>query len=384
MPTLDRYLSVRHHTDALAAPLSAEDRVVQSMPDASPVKWHLAHTTWFFETFVLTASLGRPALSERAWKVLFNSYYQGVGPQFSRPHRGLLTRPPSTEVAEYRARVDQAMVEALRDGVPAEVEALVELGLQHEQQHQELLLTDVLHLLSCNPLYPRYGEIDEPLVGDEGWVAHEGGIVGIGHEGDGFAYDNEGPRHDALVQPFEISTRLVQNHEYAAFIDDGGYHRPEHWLAAGFDHATSHGWEAPLYWQRHDEGFTTFTHRGRHRVAPEAPVRHLSYFEADAYARWAGARLPTEFEWEVAAPEPDASGDWYGRVWQWTASAYLGYPGYRPAPGAVGEYNGKFMVGQHVLRGSSAATSPGHARRTYRNFFQPEARWQFTGLRLAR
>ena len=412
MTDLDsRFSAVRAHTALLAAPLSAEDCCAQSMPDASPVKWHLAHTTWFFETFVLEPNeLGFEPFHP-AFRVLFNSYYNGVGAKHPRPQRGLLTRPALSDVLAYRANVEQRMQALLaQQGDNAALQALVELGLQHEQQHQELLLTDVLHLLSCNPLAPAYRDAPPPVAAPAqalDWQEFAGGLCEMGHGGRGFSFDNELPRHTTYLAPYALGTRLVNQAEFAAFITDGGYRRPELWLAEGWDWLAAQYIEHPLYW-RHAPGggWTVFGLHGEQPLSPQAPVAHLSYFEADAYARWAGARLPTEAEWEVAAAplapallapvdvlrariEPQAAPgrglrELWGEVWQWTQSSYAPYPGFRAAEGAVGEYNGKFMVNQYVLRGSACATPPGHARLTYRNFFPTTARWQFSGLRLAR
>lgn len=382
---------VRQQTETFASGLSAEDQCVQSMPDASPVKWHRGHTTWFFETFVLHHALGQPLRSPEAYAVLFNSYYQGIGAQHTRGERGLLTRPALADVVAYRQQVDAALEAALAGDRAPEIQALVELGLHHEQQHQELLLTDVLHLFSRNPTAPVVGiERRAPRVSDGGWRAHDGGIVRVGHASGGFHYDNEGPAHDALLVPFALSERLVTNAEYDAFIADGGYQRPEFWTSAGWATVNAYGWRSPGYWR----GSAQFGLQGLVERDPDAPVCHVSWFEADAYARFVGARLPTEFEWEAVAPAPPAvelgatpradPHGFYGSVWQWTASPYVGYPGYQPAPGAVGEYNGKFMCDQWVLRGSSFGTSGGHARKTYRNFFPSNTRWQFTGIRLAK
>ena len=392
---------VRAQTEALAAPLSLEDQCVQSMPDASPTKWHRAHTTWFFETFVLRP-LGFERLSPEAFEVLFNSYYNAVGRQFHRPLRGMLTRPSGQEVAGYRRRVDQAVIRVLQEGVDRMFAERIELGLHHEQQHQELMVTDVKHMLSHNPMWPAYSsaplpEPQPPSSQGLRWTSHPGGIAELGHVGESFHFDNEGPVHQVLLQPFALAQRLVTNGEYLAFIDDGGYERPEHWLSAGWSHATEHGWSAPLYWSRDEDGWCVFTLHGRVPLRLGDPVTHVSYFEADAYARWAGARLPTEQEWEAATTDPESADlasrspfthasqpRIYGACWQWTASSYASYPRYRPAEGAIGEYNGKFMCGQYVLRGSSFATPAGHTRRSYRNFFPPEARWQLSGIRLAR
>jgi ergothioneine biosynthesis protein EgtB len=377
----ERYPSIRSASGSLAAGLSAEDCALQSMPDASPVKWHLAHTTWFFETFVLARFVAGHRAFHPAYRVLYNSYYNAVGEQFPRPQRGMVSRPSLEEVRRYRTYVDERMA-ALLGGATLSDEALglVELGLHHEQQHQELILTDVKHLLSLNPLEPVYGAHAPHPAGDGaplGWRASGGGEAEVGHDGTGFAFDNEMPRHRALLVPFEIASRPATNGEYLAFLEDGGYRRPELWLSEGWSVACAQGWRAPFYWRSRDDGWHEFTLRGAVRLDPEAPVTHLSHFEADAYARWAGARLPTELEWEHAGPRG-------GEVWEWTSSSYGPYPGYRPAAGAVGEYNGKFMSNQYVLRGGSCATPPGHARRTYRNFFPSGARWQFSGVRLAR
>ncbi|MGB5809017.1 MAG: ergothioneine biosynthesis protein EgtB [Polyangiales bacterium] len=392
---------VRAQTQTITARLTAEDQCVQSMPDASPVKWHRAHTTWFFETFVLRPA-GHEPLSSPSFDVFFNSYYNAVGEQYHRPSRGLLTRPTHDEVTAYRDRVDDAMASLLAGGVDEEQAARIELGLHHEQQHQELIVTDVKHLLSFNPTAPAY--CDDPLRAPEAsqslahrWSHHEGGVVSVGFAEDSFHFDNEGPAHDVLLQPFSISQRLVTNREYLEFMADGGYERPELWLSAGWNQARENQWRAPLYWGNDGESWSVFSLHGRGPVGLGDPVTHVSYFEADAYARWAGSRLPTEQEWEAAtsAPEYVALGDkapWthasqpriYGACWQWTQSSYAPYPRYRPAAGAIGEYNGKFMCGQYVLRGSSFATPAGHARRTYRNFFPPDARWQLSGIRLAR
>jgi ergothioneine biosynthesis protein EgtB len=406
-----RFRAVRATTAALAARLSPEDCVVQSMPDASPVKWHLGHTTWFFETFLLGARHPARKPFHPDFRVLFNSYYNAVGARHPRPERGMLTRPPLSEVLAYRAAVESQVEELLDVGAlsPEEL-ALVELGLHHEQQHQELVLTDVKHLLSCNPLRPAY-EKNWPLTPvqarERGWISFDAGPREIGHVGEGFAFDNEGPRHTVWIQDFEMASHPVTHGDFLAFIEDGGYQRPELWLSAGWEVANARGWTAPLYWERRDDGWHTFTLHGMAPVEPNTPVCHVSFYEADAFARWAGARLPTEFEWEVAAASAPQEGNFleggalhplplresapggtmaqaFGDVWEWTRSDYAPYPGFRPAAGAVGEYNGKFMVNQYVLRGGSCATPASHVRPTYRNFFPAEARWQFSGLRLAR
>jgi ergothioneine biosynthesis protein EgtB len=407
----ERFLAVRNATRALAAPLSAEDCAIQSMPDASPVKWHLAHTTWFFETFVLERHDARRAPFNPAFKYLFNSYYNAVGERHPRPQRGLLSRPPLAEVLAYRDRVESDVAELLaRGALPAPLQALVELGLHHEQQHQELILTDVKHLLSRNPQRPAYQKtwpLTPVHARERQWVRFDQGPKQIGHDGNGFAFDNESPRHTVWIPDFELASHPVTHGDFARFIDDGGYRRPELWLSAGWDLVAARGWEAPLYWERIDGRWHTFTLRGMAPIEPNTPVCHVSFFEADAFARWAGARLPTEAEWEVAAagaategnflesgalhplalreaPAEGALAQMFGDVWEWTRSDYAPYPGFRTAEGAVGEYNGKFMANQYVLRGGSCATPASHIRATYRNFFPAEARWQFSGLRLAR
>ncbi|MYN02175.1 ergothioneine biosynthesis protein EgtB [Pseudoduganella sp. DS3] len=388
-PWIERYLQVRAATLELAAPLSDEDCGAQSMPDASPVKWHLAHTTWFFETFILERYEEGFQPFHPAFRVLFNSYYNGVGDKHPRPQRGLLTRPSMAQVRAYRADVD-ARVSALaaRAGSDAALAALLTLGLQHEQQHQELILTDVKHLLAQNPLAPAYlaqpaaqpGAVPAPV---QAWQRFAGGLCEIGHTGDGFCFDNELPRHKVYVAPFELASRLVTNGEYLAFIESGGYRDPGLWLAEGWDWGRAQGIEAPLYWQRAGQGWSSFTLHGCQPLDLAAPVTHVSLYEADAYAHWAGARLPTEAEWEHAASDRRLQ-QMFGHCWQWTGSSYAPYPGFRPAAGAIGEYNGKFMVNQYVLRGASLATPPGHSRPSYRNFFPAGARWQFSGIRLAR
>ncbi|MDJ0275459.1 ergothioneine biosynthesis protein EgtB [Sphingomonas sp. 2R-10] len=403
---VDRYRAVRSLTDDLAAPLSDADATVQSMDDASPVKWHMAHTTWFFETFVLRDHVPGYRLHDERFPFLFNSYYEAEGRRHARARRGMITRPSLDEVRGYRAAIDAALVAAF-PGLNDAARALVALGCNHEEQHQELLLTDILHHFSENPLEPamfapepkRPVGVPAPI----GWIGHGGGIVQVGHGGAGFAFDCEGPRHDALLHPHAIADRTVTNGEWAAFIADGGYADARLWLADGWAWVQANGIVAPLYWERRDDVWTRFGLDGRRAIDPAAPVTHVSFFEADAYASWAGARLPTEFEWEAAAaahdpaggnqldhahavePRPSTGGPaFFGDVWQWTGSAYRPYPRFQTAEGAVGEYNGKFMSGQFVLRGSSCATPRGHSRACYRNFFYPHQRWQFTGVRLAK
>ena len=409
-----RYREVRSRTEALAAPLGPEDQVVQSMPDCSPTKWHRAHTTWFFDEFVLGDA-------DPAVRYLWNSYYEAIGARQPRAQRGLLTRPTCDEVAEYRRRVDERVLEALPSMTP-EQRTLVELGCHHEEQHQELLLMDAKHLLAQNPLRPAYAETQRPVSGvggrehhsgDErfGWVGHDGGVVSVGHDRRGFHFDNEGPRHEVLLRPYAVADRLVTCGDWLAFMADDGYRRPDLWMSDGWATAQAEGWEAPLYWERDGArgAWSVFTLGGLRAVDPAEPVVHVSWYEADAFARWSGHRLPTEQEWEAVAHPLGAEGlegsfldttalhprppgthrhnapprQLFGEVWQWTSSPYTPYPGFTPAAGAVGEYNGKFMVNQHVLRGGCCVTPEGHARTTYRNFFPPSARWAFSGLRLA-
>jgi len=385
--TPERYCDVRSVTELLAARLSPEDQTAQSMPDVSPTKWHRAHTTWFFETFVLQRYAAGYRSFDETFGYLFNSYYEAVGPRHLRAERGLVTRPGASLIGEYRSFVDAEMCDFIYCGLPHQVDALVELGLHHEQQHQELVVMDIRHVLSRNPFRPAYGELPWQASGPgtPGWAEHEGGVVEIGHQGDGFGFDNEGPRHKTYLRPFRLATALVTNGQWLEFMADDGYRRPELWMSEGWATVQAQAWAAPAYWFEQDGEWHVHGLEGVGRVGAGLPVEHVSWYEADAFARWSGARLPTEAEWEVVAPAPgDPGGDgWYGAVWQWSASAYAPYPGFAPAAGAVGEYNGKFMINQQVLRGSCRATPPGHARRTYRNFFAPSARWAFSGLRLA-
>ena len=379
-----RYAAIRSHTEQLAAALSAEDQCVQSMPDASPAKWHRAHTTWFFEQFVLRTFVPDYQVFDPAFSFLFNSYYEAVGARHPRPMRGLLTRPPAERVAAYRAHVDAAMAALMAD-MGDDAARLVELGLHHEQQHQELLLTDMLHAFAQNPLAPAVlPDWQEPAgaAGPTCFVTFAGGIRRIGWQGEGFCFDNETPAHDALLPDYALASRLVRNAAWLDFMRDGGYRTPTLWMSDGWAQVQAQGWSAPLYWQERDGTWWQMGLGGAAPVDPENPVRHISWYEADAFARWAGARLPTEQEWEAACGH-GAIQETIGQVWQWTSSAYGPYPGYRPEAGAVGEYNGKFMVNQMVLRGCSLATPATHVRPSYRNFFHPDKRWQFCGLRLA-
>ena len=381
---LGAFWTVRRHTESLCAHLTAEDQVIQSMPDASPAKWHRAHTTWFFEQFILQTHVPgyRPFSAEFSY--LFNSYYETAGARHPRFARGMITRPCAAEVTAYRAHVDAAMAELLVSG--SDLGDLLELGLQHEQQHQELLLTDMLHGFSQNPLSPAVIPGWTPpacAVSQAAFIKFDGGIVDVGHGGTDFAFDNEGPRHQALLQPYHLASHLVRNAAWVEFIADGGYRSPMLWMSEGWAAVIDNGWNAPLYWHERDGVWSTFTPGGEKHVDLAEPVRHISWYEADAFARWAGARLPTEFEWEAASLHTGLH-EMCSHVWQWTVSAYLPYPGFSPPGGAIGEYNGKFMINQMVLRGGSMATPPGHTRPTYRNFFHPDRRWQFTGLRLAK
>lgn len=397
-----RFDAVRRRSVNLAEPLSEEDCCVQSMPDASPVKWHLAHTTWFFETFILERYEPGYTPHHPAFRMLYNSYYNGVGEKHARAQRGLITRPSFDEVLSYRHAIDTCVGALLRQGND-EVAALVDLGLHHEQQHQELLVTDVKHLLSMNPLYPAYapGPLPHaPAAAPLDWQAYDAGVVEIGHGGDGYAFDNELPRHRQFVEPYALASRLSTNADYLAFVRAGGYRDPALWLSEGWDWVGANQLAHPLYWREVEGQWHEFTLHGLQPLDLQRPATHLSYFEADAFARWAGARLPTEAEWEHAAgharddtarglhPHGDGNGEGlrqlFGACWQWTSSSYAPYPGYAPQPGALGEYNGKFMSNQYVLRGSSCATPAGHARPAYRNFFPATARWQFSGIRLAR
>lgn len=405
-----RYADVRAYTERLAAPLSPEDQTVQSMPDVSPTKWHRAHVTWFFETFLLADHEPNFSPFQDQYWFLFNSYYEAIGPRYDRPMRGVISRPGAHDVGRYRDNVDARfgdLVDRLDDGMLGKLRPLIELGFNHEQQHQELLLMDIKHVLSLNPLQPVYGgSAPDPTLPDRmGWVDFDGGLVEIGHEGDGFSFDNELPRHPEWLAPFRLADRLVTNAEWLEFMADGGYQRPELWLSDGWTRVKEEGWRAPLYWRDVDAVWFEHTLHGTWPVNLGLPVCHVSHYEADAFATWAGRRLPTEAEWEHAASlqaatpgiersdasfhplaaEPTGTGlrQLLGDCWEWTSSAYLPYPGFHPAEGAVGEYNGKFMSNQMVLRGGCALTPPGHARIPYRNFFPPAARWPMTGVRLA-
>ncbi|HZU31465.1 MAG TPA: ergothioneine biosynthesis protein EgtB [Candidatus Angelobacter sp.] len=403
------YTFVRQQTNALTATLSAEDQMVQSCPEASPSKWHLAHTSWFFETFILTNHLSSYRPFNSRFRDLFNSYYNAVGQQPEKALRNTFSRPSLDEVRGYRAHVDEHMLKLLEPGMTEEVRKLVVLGLNHEQQHQELLITDIKHAFWTNPLRPAY-QPAKPTIQRENGLQQKArqypeGLYEVGAEGDSFYFDNEGSRHKVFLRPFRFAARLATCGEYLAFMEDGGYSRPELWLSDGWTAVQARRWNAPLYWEKTDGEWFHFTCAGQRKVEEDEPVCHVSYYEADAFARWAGARLPTEFEWEVAASKAPVQGNLlengrfhpeaapasqedgplqvFGDVWEWTGSAYLAYPGYKPAGGALGEYNGKFMSGQMVLRGGSCVTPRSHIRATYRNFFQPEIRWQFSGIRLA-
>jgi ergothioneine biosynthesis protein EgtB len=416
-PTLlalaEQYRQVRHLSERLCLPLQIEDYGVQSMPDVSPPKWHLAHTTWFFETFLLQPHLPGYEVFHPQYGFLFNSYYEAIGARHPRPQRGLLTRPTVAEVYQYRAHVDEAMTTLLQQGgsttIPPERVDLIILGLHHEQQHQELLLTDLKHIFSCNPLRPVYREdlssvnSGRTAAQKMEWLDYAGGLYAMGHDDSTFAFDNELPRHQVYVEDFYLAGRLVTNGEYLEFMAAGGYQKPEYWLSEGWSTLQQAGWEAPLYWEQDEGDWWSFTLGGMRPIHVHEPVCHVSFFEADAFARWAGKRLPTEAEWEIAASLVPLQGNlleqgflhptpaegvtrpdqFFGDVWEWTQSSYLPYPGFRHAPGAVGEYNGKFMCNQMVLRGGSCVTPPHHIRATYRNFFPTAARWQFSGIRLA-
>jgi ergothioneine biosynthesis protein EgtB len=399
----ERYTTVRAFTEQLASPLSAEDQAIQSMPDVSPTKWHRAHTTWFFETFVLPRAVPEYRGFDPEFCYLFNSYYEAVGERHPRAERGLLSRPGIAEIAEYRTYVDAAMLSAI-DAMPPDLLELVELGLHHEEQHQELLLMDIKHVLSCNPTRPPYrtaATIDLTTERPNRWTHQPGGLVEIGHDGESFSFDNETPRHRVFLLPYWLADRPVSCGDWLEFMADDGYRRPDLWLSDGWATVQAQQWEAPLYWERDGDSWCLFTLHGMKPVDDSEPVVHISYYEADAFARWAGARLPTEAEWETVAARGEPNGRFFdadvlhpraseadpslfGDVWQWTGSAYLPYPRFHPTAGAVGEYNGKFMVNQHVLRGGCCATPVGHVRATYRNFFPPGARWAFSGARLAR
>ena len=410
---LEDYQQVRDHSKKLCQPLRVEDYVVQSMDDASPTKWHLAHTSWFFETFVLARFCSNYRSSHPQYSFLFNSYYVQAGDRYPRPLRGLVTRPTVAEVFEYRDDIDQEMVKLIEQASQDIWEALapiIEIGIHHEQQHQELILTDIKHVLSFNPLYPTYVEQAPTLdrsVAETKWMSFQEGLYRIGHDGKGFCYDNEMPLHQYFLEPFQLANRLVTNGEYLEFIEDGGYGNPTLWLSDGWSTVAQEGWQAPLYWEKTDGRWKHYTLHGMRLVNPTEPVCHISLYEADAFAHWAGTRLPTEEEWETASSQlptrgnfvhteayhplplsqPPANGElaqMFGDLWEWTQSPYTCYPGYKPMTGVLGEYNGKFMSNQMVLRGGSCATSQSHIRSTYRNFFPPAARWQFSGIRLAR
>ena len=404
-PVLGHFEKARRTTLELTTQFSVEDQMLQSMPDCSPTKWHLAHTTWFFETFILAEHVPGYRLFDPRFKPLFNSYYKQLGVHPLRSSRGLMSRPSLDEIHAYRRWVDEAIARSV-EGSAEDVRALVEIGINHEQQHQELIVTDIKHALWNAPLRPE--KISRPRAIATAprmkWQGFERGVYEIGHSGSGFAFDNENPRHEVLLEEFELASRQVTNDEYLNFINDGGYRRPELWLSDGWDVVCAHKWNSPLYWEQHEGGWLEFAVSGMQEIDPATPVCHVSYYEADAFARWSGARLPREEEWEVAASRagtshpgafqeagefhPEAlrseTPTWFGNVWEWTASPYVAYPGFKPAPGAIGEYNGKFMCNQFVLRGGSCATPSTHIRVTYRNFFPPHARWQFMGIRLAR
>ena len=409
---LARYRVTRARTEALAAPLSPEDQTVQSMPDVSPTKWHRAHTSWFFENFLLAPHAARYRAIDPLYGYLFNSYYEGAGTRHPRPERGLLSRPGIAEIAHYRAHVDEAMEDLIAnagDEAWREIAPLLELGINHEEQHQELILMDIKHVLALNPLETAYGParaVAQGKVRPLDYAVFQGGLHEIGYGGNGFAFDNETPRHKVWLEPFALGTRLVTCGEYLSFIEDGGYREPKWWLSEGWTTVQREAWDAPLYWRRDARSWTLFTLAGRRAIAPTEPVCHVSYYEADAFARWSGKRLPTEAEWEAAAVgaevamtgnlmdrgafHPEAAANkggslqqMIGDVWEWTASPYVAYPGFHPLAGVIGEYNGKFMANQMVLRGGAAVTPAGHVRLSYRNFFPPGSRWAFGGIRLA-
>ncbi len=412
---IESYKKVRQFTHTLAEPLEIEDYVVQSMPDVSPTKWHLAHTSWFFESFVLSKALNEYKSPNSQYAYLFNSYYVQAGERHYRPKRGLISRPTVEQTYSYRNHVDESMLQFMENADSNEWKEfgpVIEIGIHHEQQHQELIVTDIKHVLSENPLHPRYIDKKNNGKSPQGpkelkWIAIDGGLYDIGNQGGVFGYDNEFPVHKSYLAPYELASRLITNAEYIEFLEDGGYETPEIWLSEGWATVEENNWKAPLYWQKHNGEWMQFTLSGLRPVEPDEPVTHVSYFEADAFARWAGSRLPTESEWEVAASNIDIEGNFvddlnfhpialdidsngdaleqmYGDVWEWTQSSYSAYPGYKTPPGALGEYNGKFMCNQMVLRGGSCATSKSHIRKTYRNFFPTNARWQFMGIRLAR
>jgi ergothioneine biosynthesis protein EgtB len=408
------FSGVRKFSEELTRPLETEDFVIQSMPDVSPTKWHLAHTSWFFETFVLNEVNPDYRSPHPQFNFLFNSYYVQVGERHCRPKRGLISRPTVAEVFRYRRYVDQKILEFLEianEEQLREIAPVIEIGLHHEQQHQELMLTDIKHVFSENPLRPAYmgneTKRSDQLIPDISWVEYPEGVYAIGHDGRGFSFDNETPMHKEYVNPFKFASRLVTNREYFEFLEDGGYKSPEIWLSDGWSAVEANEWKAPLYWEKRNGSWQYYTLSGIRKIALDEPVCHVSYYEADAYARWAGARLPTESEWEIAASNLSIEGNFvesdnyhpvvisvgtnnrdpqqmFGDVWEWTRSPYGPYPGYTTLPGALGEYNGKFMCNQIVLRGGSCATSRSHIRKTYRNFFPPNARWQFMGIRLAK
>ncbi len=407
--SLVRLKACREQSLRLIDGLSDADVTVQSMDDASPIKWHLAHTTWFFEEFLLVPHVPEYRVFDARYRYLFNSYYETVGPRQPRPRRGMLTRPALDEVKQYRAHIEATLFDSLPNPLPEALSFLIELGIHHEQQHQELMLTDLLHLFAQNPLKPVYRSTPEVMSESAStplaWVEFKSGRFSVGNTGHGFAFDCEGPQHEVLLRPFALASRPVTQGEWLAFVEAGGYHNPAWWLSDGWVCVQREQWHAPLYWTQRNTRWWQMTLCGERAVEPDAPVCHISFFEADAYARWAGKRLPTEFEWEVAAAAQAVQGNFasaarfrpcptsrdpqsplqqlYGDVWEWTASPYVAYPGYRPMAGAVGEYNGKFMNGQYVLRGGSCATPEHHVRSTYRNFFYPHQRWQFSGVRLA-